>query len=118
MKRLIAAGAPSIVRIGPVFRAEESVRLHNPEFTMIEWYRLGFDLAAVDRRRGRRWSIWCSEKADYRHVTYRQLLHEGAGVDPFARRSQRRSARRVGTNATWSCRRMPRSVVATYSICW
>ena len=50
MKRLLAAGAPSMVRIGPVFRAEESGRLHNPEFTMIEWYRLGFDLAAADGR--------------------------------------------------------------------
>ena len=47
MKRLLAAGAPSIVRIGPVFRADESGRMHNPEFTMIEWYRLGFDLRAL-----------------------------------------------------------------------
>jgi lysyl-tRNA synthetase class 2 len=83
MKRLIAAGAPSIVRIGPVFRAEESGRLHNPEFTMIEWYRLGFDLAQligevealVDLVLG---------AGRYRHLTYRQLLREGAGVDPYA----------------------------------
>jgi lysyl-tRNA synthetase class 2 len=30
-----------------VFRAGDRSRLHNPEFTMIEWYRLGFDLAAI-----------------------------------------------------------------------
>jgi elongation factor P--(R)-beta-lysine ligase len=83
MKRLIAAGAPSIVRIGPVFRAEETGRLHNPEFTMIEWYRLGFDLAQLIGEVEALVDLVLGEGA-YRHVTYRQLLREGVGVDPYA----------------------------------
>ena len=49
MKRLLAAGYPDIYSIAKVFRDDELGRYHEPEFTLIEWYRHGFGLESMAR---------------------------------------------------------------------
>ena len=85
MKRLLAAGSGSIYQICKVFRGDESGRYHNPEFTMLEWYRVGFSyrelmdevvLLATDVLAGFQ-SPQTAEK-----VTYRDAFLAHTSLDP------------------------------------
>jgi lysyl-tRNA synthetase class 2 len=84
MKRLLAAGSGDIYQICKVFRDAERGRWHNPEFTLIEWYRLGFDDAAlmteVETLIGHLLAPYRQlEPAE--HLRYAAALRRYAGVD-------------------------------------
>lgn len=87
MKRLLAAGLTDIYEMGRVFRAGESGSWHNPEFTLLEWYRRGWNyleladevIALVKHCAGGRFDSWKVERHSYRDL----FLHH-TGLDPFA----------------------------------
>ncbi len=92
MKRLLAAGAPSIYQMGPVFRAGESGAHHNPEFTMLEWYRRGFDAARL-RTEVAELVAAVLGPGDVETLTYAELVDGGpAGLDPDLWLAQRLQA--------------------------
>ena len=84
MKRLLAAGSGDIYQICKVFRDGESGRWHNPEFTIIEWYRRGHDDAALMTEVGDFVTALLSPHrliAPAERLTYAAALQRHAGVD-------------------------------------
>lgn len=101
MKRLLAAGAGPIYQIGPALRAGERGARHNPEFTLLEWYRPGFSLETLADELDA--LMACTLRmAPARRVRYRDVFVRYAAVDPFdASMTQlRRAARDAGLAAS------------------
>ena len=82
MKRLLAAGAGPIYQIGPAFRAGERGARHNPEFTLLEWYRPGFSLETLADELDALMACTLG-LAPARRVCYREVFARHAGLDPF-----------------------------------
>jgi lysyl-tRNA synthetase class 2 len=82
MKRLVASGANAIYQIGKAFRQSETGGMHNPEFTMLEWYRVGDNLqTGMDLLAELVEKILKQPRTE--RITYRQAFLQHVGVDPF-----------------------------------
>ena len=81
MKRMLAAGATSIYQVSRVFRREERGRLHNPEFTMVEWYRVG-DRVAEGMQLLEDLCETLLERGPAERLSYREAFQKHVGLDP------------------------------------
>ncbi|MBV6424669.1 MAG: Elongation factor P--(R)-beta-lysine ligase [Steroidobacteraceae bacterium] len=84
MKRLLAAGLGDIYYLGHVYRGAERGRLHNPEFTLIEWYRRGATLAALMQEVAALVSRLTGRERPIERLSYRDAFLREAGFDPLA----------------------------------
>lgn len=86
MKRLLAAGSGDIYQICRVYRGAERGRYHNPEFTMFEWYRLGFSLEMLMAEVADLTRLLLGADAAALPVellSYRDAVRRHAGFDPI-----------------------------------
>ncbi len=82
MKRLLASGSGSIYQICKAFRNDEQGRLHNPEFTLLEWYREGFDyLQLMDEIE--ELILGLTGLKEIKRITYRDAFLKTTKIDPF-----------------------------------
>ncbi len=97
MKRLLAAGSGPIYQLGKAFRAGDLGTRHNPEFTLLEWYRPGYTLAQLmDETEALLVAMACSASAEHPRpdgtmlfarcdrTTYRALFETRFAVNPHA----------------------------------
>ena len=86
MKRLLASGTGDIFQIARVFRVDEQGRNHNPEFCMLEWYRLGFDHhALMDEMEELIKNIFSEIQGNvsFERISYQQAFQNKLGIDPL-----------------------------------
>ncbi len=84
MKRLLAAGSGPIYQICKVFRGGELGTRHNPEFTLLEWYRPGFDHLALMDEVASLVNAVLPSTLPVERVSYGEAFQRYLGIDPHA----------------------------------
>jgi lysyl-tRNA synthetase class 2 len=88
MKRLLAAGSGDIFCLGKAFRDAESGRRHNPEFTLLEWYRCGWDehqlMAEVAELISQLANVGADAQLAVTKLSYGECFKQVLGVDPHS----------------------------------
>ena len=85
MKRLLAAGSGCIYQIARVFRDGEAGSRHNPEFTLLEWYRVGFDHHRLMDEVAELVGMLLAGRltlAEPERLSYRQIFQHHLNLDP------------------------------------
>ncbi|MFC3549649.1 EF-P lysine aminoacylase EpmA [Lysobacter cavernae] len=85
LKRLLAAGFGDCYELGRVFRDGEAGGRHNPEFTMLEWYRLGWDhrrLIGETAALVQAALTLVGRTAQLSEISYHALYRQRLGIDP------------------------------------
>lgn len=84
MKRLLAAGSGDIYQVARVFRDDELGRYHNPEFTLLEWYRLGFDHhQLMDEMQALIKKLFSNRDIKFQRISYKQAFMDQLHIDPL-----------------------------------
>ena len=86
MKRLLASGIGDCYELGRVFRDGEAGGRHNPEFTMLEWYRVGWDhqqLLDETAQLVRAALALVGRDVRFERIAYRDLYQQQLQLDPF-----------------------------------
>lgn len=88
LKRLVAAGIGDCYELGRVFRDGEAGGRHNPEFTMLEWYRVGWDHQrlideCIALLRSALALVGRDTELKVEKIAYRDLYRQRLGIDPM-----------------------------------